>query len=162
MKIWIIYDSKFGNNKRIAEALGDQFHNGNHVEIHYAKDISPKKVAEEEIDLLMFGGPPRAGHIAFTIKSWVKKMAKNLTKQQKKVPKVAVWGSHSTTTPDTPPKFSWDAIKAKWGVLLDNFPAVSKSAEVVAFPVISATLEGPLEPGWEQTVENFAHMVKNL
>ena len=57
MKLWIIYDSRFGNNKIVAQDLADQLKNNNIVEGHYAKQISPKKVAASIPDALLFGGP---------------------------------------------------------------------------------------------------------
>jgi menaquinone-dependent protoporphyrinogen IX oxidase len=162
MNIWIVYDSKFGNNKRIANALAEQFQSDNNVHVHYAKEISPKAVVESGIDMFLFGGPLRAGNISFTMKSWANKLAALLKKQKKSIQKAAVWGSHAKNGPDTPPKFSWDSSKLKWKALLDTFPSEKKLSEVIGFDVNPATLEGPLEPGWEELVTEFANKVKSL
>jgi flavodoxin len=162
MKIWIVYDSKFGNNKRIAEHLGDQFKEENDVRVFYAKKISPHKVLEEGIDMFLFGGPLRAGNISFTMKTWANKLAKLLKKQNKQVKIAAVWGSHGTNTADTPPKFAWDNSKGKWKAVLDAFPAEKKLPDVIGFDVNPKTLEGPLEDGWEERALNFANMIKQL
>ena len=162
MNIWIIYDSKFGNNKRVAEALAEHFKEGNVVEVHYAKNISPKQVLASGIDILLFGGPPRAGMISYLMKSWANKLAKLLRKQQLTVEKVAIWGTHSRVAPETPEKFSWTLFKTKWVNVLDGFPAEKKLSEVLGFPVNPDTLEGPLDPGWEEKVAQLAEDVKAL
>ncbi len=162
MNIWIIYDSKFGNNKRVAETLAEHFKDENNVQVRYAKNISPKKVIDAGVDILIFGGPLRAGMISFTMKSWANKLARKLNKQQKMVKKVAVWGSHSRNAPDTPAKFSWDASKLKWQALLDTFPAEKKLPEVIGFAVNPTTLKGPLDRGWEEIVDQFAEKIKKM
>lgn len=162
MNIWIVYDSKFGNNKRIADALAAQLQDGNNVYVHYAKKIKPKEVLSKGIDLFLFGGPLRAGNISFTMKSWAKKLTKLLQKQHITIKKAAVWGSHSTNDPSTPPQYSWDASKLKWKALLDDFPAEKKLDEVIGFDVNPKTLEGPLEPGWENIAHELVEKVKNL
>jgi menaquinone-dependent protoporphyrinogen IX oxidase len=165
MKIWIIFDSKFGNNKQIAENLAQLLKEGNQaadVHVHYAKTISPKEVIESGIDVFLFGGPLRAGNISFTMKRWALKLADLLQKQHISLKKVAVWGSHSVNAPDTPEKFSWNSSKQKWKVVLDIIPADKKVPEVFGFDVNPKTLEGPLEPGWENIAKQLAEAVQNL
>jgi len=162
MKIWIIYDSKFGNNKRIAEALAEYFKAEHEVNVFYAKKISPKKVIEAGVDFLLCGGPLRAGMVAFTIKSWITKFTKIAQKQGINLEKAAVWGSHAKNDASTPPQFAWDASKAKWKMLLDNIPAKKHVEEVIGFDINPKTLEGPLEPGWEEIVKDLAERVKKL
>lgn len=162
MKIWIVYDSKFGNNKRIAEYLAELFKEGNDVRVFYAKKIAPRKILDEGIDMLLFGGPLRAGNISFTIKGWANKVAKELKKRQTQVKIVAVWGSHSAITSGVPNKFSWENSKEKWNLLLRSFPAEKKTQEVVGFPVNPNSLEGPLEAGWEDLAKKLSDLVKAL
>jgi len=162
MKVWIVYDSKFGNNKRIADLLATYFKDTDKVEVAYAKTISPQKVIDSGVDVFLFGGPLRAGNISFTMKRWALKFAAILKKQNKILKQAAVWGSHGTTDPKTPPKFSWESSKLKWKAVLDQIPAEKKVAEVIGFDVNPTTLEGPLVPGWEAIVKQFATMIKNL
>ena len=95
LKVWIVYDSKFGNNKRVAEYLAELFKEGNDVRVFYAKNIAPKKALEEGIDVLLFGGPLRAGNISFTIKGWANSLANQLKKRHSQIKIAAVWGSHA-------------------------------------------------------------------
>lgn len=162
MNVWIVYDSKFGNNKRIAEALAGYFKDGNEVHVHHAKETSPKEIMNAGVDVFLFGGPLRAGNISFTMKSFANGLAGMLKKKSIKVKIAAVWGSHSTNSPETPSQFSWATSKQKWKALLDAFPAEKKAPDVFGFDVIPTTLEGPLEPGWEATVKQLADTVKGL
>ena len=162
MNVWIIYDSKFGNNKRIAESLSEYFKEDNNVQVYNAKKISPNTVATQGIDIFLFEGPLRAGKISFTMKHWTNHLANILKKQNKRVEKVAVWGSHVKNGPETPPKFSWEASKQQWKAVLDAFPAEKKLDEVIGFEVNPKTLAGPLEPGWEDIVKELADKIKTL
>jgi flavodoxin len=162
MNIWIVYDSKFGNNKRIADALGECFKSDNNVQISHAKKISPKKVAQTGVDIFLFGGPLHAGQISFTMKRWATTLANLLVKQHKTLKKVAVWGSHATNDTNTPPQFSWNATKLKWKAVLEKFQAEKKLDEVIGFDINPKTLQGPLEPGWEKNVSDFAEKIKQL
>jgi flavodoxin len=162
VKVWLIYDSKFGNNKNIANKLASYFEDDNEVFVKYAKDISPKEVIKQGIDILLLGGPPRAGMISFTIKSWANKMIKQLNKEGKILNKVALWGSHATNDENTPEKFGWEGTKNKWNIILNDIPAEKKINDTVGFSVNPETLEGPLEPGWEEIAEKLALDLKNL
>jgi menaquinone-dependent protoporphyrinogen IX oxidase len=157
-----VYDSKFGNNTRIAEALEELLKSENEVHVSHAKKISAKEVVKSGIDVFLFGGPLRAGNISFTMKSWAKNLINALKKEGKTLKKAAAWGSHATNAPDTPPQFSWEASKKKWKALLDEVPAEHKLDEIIGFDIIPTTLQGPLEPGWEEVVKDFAEKVKML
>jgi menaquinone-dependent protoporphyrinogen IX oxidase len=76
MKIAIIYDSKFGSNIKVSEHMRKLLEEGNEIAVNYAKDITPKKVAESNIDVLLFGGPLRAGNLSYTIRKWAEKFGK--------------------------------------------------------------------------------------
>ena len=156
MNIWIVYDSKFGNNKQIADNLAGLLNEGNEVHVHHAKTVKPKDAINA--DMLLFGGPLRAGQISFTIKGWVNKYAKLLKAKNTKVEKVAAWCTHGKTTPDTPPRFAWDTISLKWNVLIGGVPAVNSLSDVESF--IVEGMEGPLEARWQKIVTDFAARIK--
>ena len=79
MNVWIVYDSKYGNNQKIAETLAGHFKDGNVVHVHYAKEISQQAVIDGGVDVLLFGGPLRLGMVSRTMKRWANKMASMLT-----------------------------------------------------------------------------------
>jgi menaquinone-dependent protoporphyrinogen IX oxidase len=160
MKIWIIYDSKFGNNKLVAETLETTLKVDNDVSVAYAKKVSPKLVLKDAPDALLFGGPLRAGMISFTIKGWATKFAKLLKKKNVRLQKVAAWGTHGPITPQTPPKFAWTNIEPKWKALRDLVPAEKTLQEFPDFVV--GGMKGPLEEGWQERAVQFAGQFNSL
>nr|MDO8085816.1 hypothetical protein [Candidatus Sigynarchaeum springense] len=166
MNVWIVYDSKYGNNKQVAEALAGLFKEGNEVHVHHAKDVSPKEVAESKPDILLFGGPPRAGMISFTVKGWAQKLARMLKSKGLQVKKVGVWGTHAVNDAETPPKFAWTSIEPKWKALMEEVPAAKSMAGVLGINIVDKEGEGGLggvmETGWKDLVFSFAEGVKAL
>ncbi|MEX2685006.1 MAG: flavodoxin family protein [Candidatus Sigynarchaeota archaeon] len=166
MNVWIVYDSKYGNNKQIAEALAGLFKEGNEVHVHHAKDVSPKEAAESKPDILLFGGPPRAGMISFTIKGWARKFASALKSKGLQLKKAAVWGTHAVNNEETPPKFAWPSIEPKWKALLAEMPAAKSMPGVLGINIMDKEggggLGGILEAGWKDLVASFAEGVKTL
>jgi menaquinone-dependent protoporphyrinogen IX oxidase len=160
MNVWIVYDSKFNNNKQIAEVLAGLFKEGNAVHVHHAKDVSPKEAIDSEPDILLFGGPLRAGMISFTAKGWLSKFARMLASKGLKLKKVGVWGTHGINDAETPPKFAWAASELKWNALMAEVPAEKSMPGVQGISVLG--MEGPMEADWRALVEGFAQRVKSL
>ncbi len=72
MKVWIIYDSKFGYCKRLAETLEDLLEGDCDISVGYAKKISPSDVLAESPDAVLVGGPIHFGKPSRVISSWIK------------------------------------------------------------------------------------------
>ena len=67
MKGIIIYDSSYGNTKRIAEAIAETLkESGIEVDTFYVKDI--KKLSAKDYNFLVLGSPTRFGTISFAVK----------------------------------------------------------------------------------------------
>ncbi len=162
MNVWIIYDSKYGNNQKIAEALAGHFKDGNTVHVHYTKEISQQAVIDGGVDVLLFGGPLRLGMVSHTMKSWANKMASMLTQKSMQLKKAAVWGTHIKDPPNAQPKFTWEVIKLKWKAILNTFPAAKKAPEIESFIVGPVNGRDTVNPGWEEIVAQFAETIKNL
>jgi len=159
MKIWIIYDSKYGNNKQIADVLGTQFsEDGNEVHVHHAKTMKP--INAIDADLLIFGGPLRWGMISSTMKGWMANFAKILNSNKKMLKKVAGWGTHLQDKPDMPAKFTWDASALKWKALMDGVDAEKRMPEIQG--IIVNGMSGPLEENWQGAIADFAGRIKTL
>lgn len=75
-KIWVIYDTKFGNNRILANEIKDQFDSSFEVHIGYVNAINPKKVLESHPFGLIIGGPIRFGNPSFALKRWINKFGK--------------------------------------------------------------------------------------
>ncbi|MBN2150603.1 MAG: hypothetical protein JW839_04055 [Candidatus Lokiarchaeota archaeon] len=166
MNVWIVYDSKYGNNKQVAEALAGLFKEGNEVHVHHAKDISPKEAAESKPDIVLIGGPPRAGMISFTIKGWAQRFARALKSKGLQAGKAGVWGTHGVNDAETPAKFAWANIEPKWKALLAEIPAAKSMPGVLGINIEEKEGEGGLggvmEAGWKDLVASFAEDVKAL
>ncbi len=72
MKIWIIYDSKFGHCKKLAETLEDLLEGDCDVSVGYAKKISPNDVLTESPETVLVGGPIHFGRPSRVISSWIR------------------------------------------------------------------------------------------
>ena len=162
MNIWIVYDSKYGNNKVIAEALADHFKDGNTLHIHYAKEISQQKVIDGGVDMLIMGGPIHLGMISFTMKNWAIKMVTLLNQKKIKLKKAAMWGTHIEDPPNAPPKTTWEVVKQQWKAILDSVPAEKKVPESEGLIVGPVAGRDTLNPEWPEIVLRFANKVKNL
>jgi menaquinone-dependent protoporphyrinogen IX oxidase len=159
LKVWIVYDSKYGNNKQIADALGNLFsEEGNNVHVHHIKTVKPKEVIDT--DILIFGGPLRMGNISFAIRRWVTNYAKILSSKKFSIKKVATWGTHLPDKPDTPQKFAWDSITIKWKTLMEVVSAEKRMSKVQG--IIIKDMAGPLEENWQAIVADFAERIKAL
>ncbi len=164
MNVWIVYDSKYNNNKQVAEAHAGLFKEGNAVHVHNAKDNSPKEAVESEPDMLLFGGPPRAGMISFTAKGWLSKFARLLKSKGLQIKKVGVWGTHGINDAETPAKFAWTNIEPKWKALMAKVPAGKSMPGILGINIVDSegTLAGVMEAGWKELVAAFAEQVKAL
>jgi menaquinone-dependent protoporphyrinogen IX oxidase len=90
MKTLIVYDSKHGNTKKVAELIGEGLKTveGNTVSVENVKEVNLEK--EEAFDLILIGSPNHMGaHIGS-----VKKFIKNLPKASLKGDSYAVFDTY--------------------------------------------------------------------
>src|SRR5512136_1106509 len=67
MKGIVVYDTSYGNTKKIAETLAETLKEpGIEVDLFYVKDV--KKLNGEDYDFLVLGSPTKFGTMSFTIK----------------------------------------------------------------------------------------------
>ncbi len=160
MNVLIVYDSKYNNNKQVAEALLGLFKEGNEVHVHHAKQLSPKQAAESQPDVLLFGGPLRWGMVSSTIKGWAGNFSKALAKKGTKVKKVGAWCTHLKEAPGTPEKYAWASVERNWKVIMDGVPSEKTMPGVQG--IIVDAIKGPLASGWHDLVWKFAEAIKAL
>ena len=149
MKIKIIYDSKFGNNKHIAESIGTLFESGNQIEVGHANDIRPESVVKDDPDLVIFGGPTRIGQISGKIKSWIKKFDNLQTKNKTNLKKAAAFATH---LPD------YNVIP-KWDEFLKTLH-ISELVYPEVLDIIVMDLKGPRENDAQKKIEVFVEKLK--
>jgi flavodoxin len=83
VKVFVIYDSKYGNTKLVAEKIveGIKEVEGNETAIGYVKEINPEKVAD--FDVIVLGAPNHMGKPSRTIRKFVDELAKLDLKMKK-------------------------------------------------------------------------------
>lgn len=91
MKVFIIYDSKYGNTKNVAEHIleGLKQIGGIEAEMGYAKEVDPQII--KSYDALIIGAP---NHMASPSRT-IKKFVETLGKLDLNAKNVAVFGTYS-------------------------------------------------------------------
>ena len=78
LKLWILYDTKFGNGKTLAELMKKEFHEEWEIKLGDVKEISPSAVASDAPDVLILGGAIRMFMGALASKKWLKQLNRNV------------------------------------------------------------------------------------
>ena len=95
MKVWIIHDSKFGNGKSLAETMGNVFREKMEVKIGHVKEIKPHLVAKDKPKLIVVGTAIRAFSTSMASKMWIRRLKKELRKENYIIPFGVVFITHS-------------------------------------------------------------------
>jgi menaquinone-dependent protoporphyrinogen IX oxidase len=73
MKGIVIYDTSYGNTKKIAEAIAETLkESGMEVDLFYVKDV--KKLSAKDYDFLVLGSPTKFGTMSFTVRGFLGKL----------------------------------------------------------------------------------------
>ncbi|WXG44749.1 MAG: flavodoxin domain-containing protein [Promethearchaeati archaeon SRVP18_Atabeyarchaeia-1] len=73
MKGIVVYDTSYGNTKKIAETIAETLReSGIEVNLFYVKDV--KKLNAKDYNLLVLGSPTRFGTMSFAIRSFLGKL----------------------------------------------------------------------------------------
>ena len=166
MKIWIIYDSKFGSNKRVAALMQELLSPNHEVQVAYAKNVNPKAVLATNPDALLFGGPRRIGNISYTLRSWVKRYAKTLQRRQRRMKKIAAWETRGEMKPEAAnaeSKMERNIYEKNlktgelWVNLIEKVPVEQLPQELLNLKIINETSlgNGQLEKEYETKVRAF-------
>ncbi len=75
MKVLIVYDTKYGNTKKVAELIADGINTaeGNETVINHIDDIDMGK--DETYDLILIGSPNHMGSHTKTVKKFIKNLS---------------------------------------------------------------------------------------
>ncbi|MFX1476727.1 MAG: flavodoxin domain-containing protein [Promethearchaeota archaeon] len=77
MKIAILFDSKYGNTKTLAEFMAEKMQaRGHEVRLFRTKKTKPKELIEFQPMALLVGGPTHMGKPALTLGRYIKKLGK--------------------------------------------------------------------------------------
>ena len=77
MKIAILYNSKYGNTKTIAEFIVEQIQAGDHeVKLFRTKNTKPTELLAFQPEAILVGGPTHFGRPTSSIGKYIKKLGK--------------------------------------------------------------------------------------
>jgi menaquinone-dependent protoporphyrinogen IX oxidase len=85
MKIWMIYDTKFNTNTKLAEYIAERLKGNHDIKIGYMKNINPEQVVSDQPNLVILGGPIRAGMPSRTIMKWIRGLGKAVAKSNTRI-----------------------------------------------------------------------------
>jgi len=70
MKCLVVYDTSYGNTKKIAETIAETLkESGIEVDLFYVKDA--KKLSAKEYDFLVLGSPTKIGSMSFAVRGFI-------------------------------------------------------------------------------------------
>ncbi len=145
-KVWIVYDSKYGNCQKVAGALGKLVEKDYEVHVEHAKEVKPEQVVADQPAAVFIGGPIRAAMPSFTIKGWAGNLGKALKKACKRIPKALVF-CPAGSTPQKATKLKavleqsgqFDQIYPDtFGILVAGMKGLIKSEELPRIDAFSA------------------------
>ena len=94
MKIAILYDSKYGNTKQLAEFLAEKLQTGGHeVQLFRTTKTKPPELLAFQPVAILVGGPTHLGKPARTLSKYIKKLVKLGHKST--IHKAAVFNCHT-------------------------------------------------------------------
>ena len=138
MKVFVAYDSKYGNTKLAAESIlkGIKDVEGFEATIGYVKEVDAEEVAD--YDVLVLGGPNHMGRPSRTIKKFVDK----LTELDLKAEYVAVFGTYAgrIRTLDRAVKKMEKIVEKKLPNVKLILPSLSVRVNGVTGPVVDGEL----------------------
>ncbi len=172
MKIWIVYDSKYGNNIKVAQAMGELL-KSHEVHISYAKKVAPKAVITSKPDILLFGGPRRIGKIARTIRSWVEKFARQAVSEQYQLKKAGAWETRGVLDEKDAQAESGMVRRIynanlktgdQWKALIQKLPIATPAPDLLSLFVVDPKQKDPTKNEMAQAVleENAMEKIKQF
>jgi multimeric flavodoxin WrbA len=158
MKVELYHASKYGNGVKVAEEFKRLMTvKGNEVNVHHIKDVSVK--ALPSADLYIFGSPTHFGKATGGMVRFLKKIT---------LPsgtRYAVFATFSAARPDKktgkmPSEEELEKLRRTIPMIDEQLHAkgMKKVAEMKFF-VDPETMKGPLEKGWQESVEAFVAQI---
>jgi len=75
MKVLIVYDTKYGNTKKVAELIAEGINSieGNKITINNVKDVDLNK--DDSYDIILIGSPNHVGSHTKSVKKFINKLS---------------------------------------------------------------------------------------
>jgi len=144
MKGIVVYDTSYGNTKKIAETIAETLkESGMEVDFLNVKDV--KKLSAKDYDFLVLGSPTKFGTMSFAIRFFLGKV-----KSEEWMSKPFI--AFDTENPENMEKKEWSAAEKIAEKLKDK-----KMNQLL--PVLKAAVlgqKGPLQEGEIERTKNFA------
>ncbi len=151
MKIAVLYDSKFGNTKQLAEFLAEQLNTGGHeAKVFRTTESKPRDLVAFEPEVLIAGAPTHAWNPARTLGRYIKKIGKALKKGSKSIRKAAAFNCNNKT----------DVCHKIEKQLSNAIPDVEIHDK--SLPVTALGMEGPLPENWKDLVTTFVSSLEHF
>ena len=138
MKIVVVHNSIFGNGIIAAKEMTELF-NPEEVEIYHNRDISPKELAQKDIDILIIGSAVRKFVLSWESQRWIRSFAKHLKANGKTIPFVLGYVTHMREFENIYKKFD---IFSNLITSIENFDRIYP--ETITLQV--EKIEGPFKP----------------
>jgi menaquinone-dependent protoporphyrinogen IX oxidase len=149
MKGIVVYDSSYGNTKKIAETIGDTLKESEmEVDLFSIKNV--KKINTKDYNFLILGSPTRFGTMSFAIRFFLIKMK---SKEWMNKP----FAAFDTENPENMEKKEWSAAEKIAERLRDK-----KMNQLL--PVLKAAVlgqKGPLKEGEIEHTKDYARELAN-
>lgn len=98
MKVAILYDTKFGNGKNLAETLAQQFPSDSEIKIGDVKETNPAEISTFNPDVLVLGGAIRMFFSSGVSKKWIKEFNSEMKKKNHQSSVGAAFLTHGLPT----------------------------------------------------------------
>jgi menaquinone-dependent protoporphyrinogen IX oxidase len=149
MKGIVVYDTSYGNTKRIAETIAETLkESGIEVDLFYVKNV--KKLNAKDYDFLVLGSPTRFGTMSFAIRGFLGKV-----KSEEWMKKS--FTAFDTENPENMEKKEYSAAERIAEKLRDK-----KMSQLL--PVMKAAVlgqKGPLKEGEVERTKDYARTLAN-
>jgi NAD(P)H dehydrogenase (quinone) len=153
IKVFVIYDSKYGNTKLAAESILQGIREVERIEIDigYVKEIDIIKIAD--YDAIVFGAPNHMGRPSQTMKKFINRIAEHALKAKN----AAVFGTYSgrIRDPDRAVKKLEKMIEKKLPNLHIILPGLSIRVNGIPGPIVEGELPKCVDFG-----KKIAHQLK--
>jgi menaquinone-dependent protoporphyrinogen IX oxidase len=154
MKGIVIYDTSYGNTKKIGETIAETLEESEiEVELFYVKDV--KKLRGADYDFLVLGSPTKFGTMSFTIKRFLGKV------------KSEEWVNKPFAAFDTENPENIERSKAEnkeWSAAEKIANKLKDKNMKQLLPVLKAVVfgkEGPLKEGEIERAKDYARELAN-
>jgi menaquinone-dependent protoporphyrinogen IX oxidase len=147
MKGIVVYDTSYGNTKKIAETIAETLkESGIEVDLFYVKDV--KKLSAKDYDFFVLGSPTKFGTMSFSIKFFLGKV-----KSEEWMNKP--FAAFDTENPENMEKKEWSAAEKISEKLRDK-----KMNQLL--PVMKAAVLGQKGPLVEGEIERTKDYTRQL